>query len=153
MILKAGDPFPKFELCDENGDIVSNQSLTGTRYIMYFYPKDDTPGCTIEACELRDSFGSLGDVQVFGVSPDGQKSHRKFIEKFKLPFRLLCDEEKNLAVACGIWVEKKLYGKVYMGVKRSTFLVAPDGVIEKVWDSVTPEGHAKEIVGWIAEAK
>src|SRR5579862_209109 len=118
-MLTEGDPFPAFSLQDQDGKTVTNQDLKGHKTIVYFYPKDDTPGCTVEACEFRDATPSYPGAHVVGVSPDNPKSHTKFIAKFRLNFPLLADVEHELAEACGVWVEKSMYGKSYMGVERS----------------------------------
>jgi peroxiredoxin Q/BCP len=145
-MLSEGSPFPDFQLNDQDGKPVTKADLLGTRTIVYFYPKDDTSGCTKEACEFRDRLPEVEGVQVFGVSPDDEKSHRKFIDKYQLNFRLLADTEQALAKACGVWVEKSMYGKKYMGVERTTFLVGPDGNIQRIWRKVKPEGHAAEVL-------
>ena len=145
-MLSEGSPFPDFHLNDQDGNPVAKADLLGTRTIVYFYPKDDTPGCTKEACEFRDRLPDFRGAQLLGVSPDGEKAHRKFIDKYQLNFRLLADTEQALANACGVWVEKSMYGKKYMGVERTTFLVGPDGNIERIWRKVKPEGHAAEVL-------
>lgn len=146
-MIEEGAPFPTFSLTDQDGKIVTNQDLLGKKSVIYFYPKDDTPGCTKEACEFRDRFVDVPGAQVFGVSPDNEKSHRKFIEKFGLNFRLLADTEHALCEALGFWVEKSMYGKTYMGVERSTVLVDEAGNVSKIWRKVKPEGHAEEVAG------
>jgi len=145
-MLFAGQPFPNFSLPDQDGNLVTLDDLKGGRTIVYFYPKDDTPGCTTEACELNQALPDFGGARVFGVSPDSPKSHRKFVDKYSLGFTLLADTEHKLADACGLWVEKSMYGKTYMGIQRSTFLVDENGIITKVWEKVTPKDHAKEIL-------
>jgi peroxiredoxin Q/BCP len=120
--------------------------LLGSRALVYFYPRDDTPGCTAEACGIRDAFPRFEGVTVFGVSPDNVKSHKKFAEKYDLPFTLLADEEHKLAEACGVWGEKSLYGRLVQGFNRVSFLVDENGVIEKVWPKVKAAGHAQEIL-------
>ena len=144
-MIEEGSPFPTFSLTDQDGNIVTNEILLGKKTIFYFYPKDDTPGCTIEACEFRDRFVDDPGTQVFGVSPDNERSHRKFIEKFHLKFPLLADKEHELGDALGFWVEKSMYGKKYMGMERSTVLVDESGNIAKIWRKVKPEGHAEEV--------
>lgn len=149
-VLTAGDRFPDFELPDQDGNMVSSASLRGQRVVLYFYPKDDTSGCTAEACQFRDTMprfkGINGqDVRILGVSPDSSKSHRKFIDKYGLNFTLLADLDHQLADECGLWVEKTLYGRKYMGVERTTYLLDSEGKIEKVWNKVKPEGHAEEV--------
>ena len=119
---------------------------------MYFYPKDDTPGCTVEACEFRDNIKKIerSDAVVLGVSPDGVDSHNKFIGKFKLPFLLLSDTEKKICNDYGVWVKKSMYGKEYMGVARTTFIIGKDGKIEKIYEKVKPEGHAAEVLEFLS---
>lgn len=146
--LTEGTQAPAFELPDQRGTVVSSASLAGKPYVLYFYPKDNTPGCTIEACDFRDNFGRFKQtqVQVFGVSPDSSKSHAGFAEKFELPFTLLADADKSLVNAYGVWVKKLNYGREYMGVERSTFLVGADGTIKKVWRNVKVKGHADQVL-------
>jgi len=148
-MLKLGDPFPKFSLLNQDGAEISNSDLAGNSTVVYFYPKDDTSGCTAEACGLQESAPELGDVKVIGVSPDPVKSHKKFADKYGLKFTLLADTEKELCTACGIWVEKSMYGKKYMGVERTTYLVDKEGKISHIWNKVKPQGHEKEILSVI----
>ena len=145
--LSEGDRAPSFELVDQGGGSVSSERLVGHAYVLYFYPKDDTPGCTIEACEFRDAAAKFDEagVRVIGVSPDGASSHQKFSAKYGLPFTLLCDTQQQLATAYGSWALKKNYGREYMGVIRSTFLVGPDGIIRKAWRGVRVKGHVAEV--------
>lgn len=147
--LSEGDVFPAFSLPDQDGKVWSDGDLRGTPSIVYFYPKDDTSGCTAEACGIRDQFPRFVNVRVFGVSPDSVKSHKKFAKKYDLPFTLLADESKELCESVGIWVEKSMYGKKYMGVERTTFLVGSDGKIQKIWSKVKPEGHEAEMLAAI----
>jgi thioredoxin-dependent peroxiredoxin len=144
----AGRKAPSFELSDQSGKVVSSASLAGKPYLVYFYPKDDTPGCTKEACDIRDNFARFGKqgLRVFGVSPDSTQSHSKFINKYGLPFTLLSDPEKSLAAAYGVWAEKSNYGKKYMGIVRSTFLVGADGVIKKAYRGVKVNGHVDAVL-------
>lgn len=147
-MLDVGASIPAFALKASDGRMVSTESLSGQRYVLFFYPKDDTPGCTREACGFRDQqagFAAAG-VAVFGVSADTDASHQKFASKHQLNFPLLADPELSLLKALGVWVQKSMYGKTYMGVARSTVLVGPDGRIEKVWPKVSPDGHAEEIL-------
>jgi peroxiredoxin Q/BCP len=144
-MIDTGDAFPEFELADQDGNIVRKSDLAGKKAIIYFYPKDDTPGCTTEACNFRDAMPDFGDVRILGVSPDSSKSHRKFIDKFSLNFTLLADTEHTLAEAAGVWVEKSMYGKTYMGVERSTFLLDEEGNITMVFRKVKPAGHADQV--------
>jgi thioredoxin-dependent peroxiredoxin len=141
--LSAGDAAPAFELTADDGSVVSSSELAGSRYVLYFYPKDDTPGCTAQACGLRDSWARIVEtgVPLFGVSPDSVKSHAKFRAKHGLPFRLLADDDKSLAEAYGVWVAKKFMGREYMGNERSTFVIGSDGRIEHVLPQVKPDQH------------
>lgn len=148
-MLQVGDPFPSFSLPNQEGTTVSNSDFQGRDFVIYFYPKDDTSGCTTEACEFTESIKDFGDVQVVGVSPDSVKSHKKFETKHSLGFTLLADEEKSLIQACGLWVEKSMYGKKYMGVERTTYLVGSDGKVKQVWAKVKPAGHAAEVLALV----
>ncbi len=132
----------------EGREITLKEFSGKKKVVLYFYPKDDTPGCTVEACGFRDKYGEFekrGAV-VLGVSPDGAAAHQKFIGKFKLPFTLLCDEEKKTCKAYGVWVKKSMYGKEYMGVARTTFVIGKDGTIEKIFEKVKPDGHNGEVL-------
>lgn len=152
-MLKAGDAVPEFELMSQDGPVKS-ANLLGKRYVLYFYPADDTPGCTKEACSFRDNlprFESLG-VPIYGISPQDVDSKKKFAGKYALNFPLLADVDHKIAERFGVWVEKSMYGKKYMGIQRSTFVVAPDGRIEHVWEKVKPEGHAEEVYAWLNAA-
>ena len=144
----AGRPAPAFDLTDEKGEPVSSSELAGKPYLLYFYPKDDTPGCTKEACDIRDNFGRFGQhgLRVLGVSPDSSQSHAKFGKKYGLPFTLLSDPDKTLANAYGVWGLKNNYGKEYMGIIRSTFLVGADGQIKKAYRGVKVDGHVDAIL-------
>ena len=147
-MLKAGDKAPDFNARDQNGETVSLSGLKGHRVVLYFYPKDDTPGCTKEACSFRDAddvYRKKG-IKVLGVSTDDEKSHQKFISKFKLPFDLLADTDKRLVEAYGVWGEKSMYGKKYMGTHRKTFLIDEKGKIVKVFDKVDVAAHADEVL-------
>lgn len=152
MALKEGDKAPDFTAASSDGKQVSLEGLKGKRVILYFYPKDDTPGCTVEACGFRDGIKKIGkqDAVVLGVSPDSVASHSKFIDKFKLPFILLADEDKKICQAYGVWVEKSMYGKKYMGVARTTYILSKDGRIEKIYEKVKPEGHTEEVLEHLA---
>jgi peroxiredoxin Q/BCP len=144
----VGDLAPEIALPDETGTIHSLADQRGRWTVLYFYPKDDTPGCTIEACEFRDldaTFGGRG-ADVWGVSPQGAISKRAFRQKFDLPFTLLADEAHTVAEAYGSWVEKQNYGKTYWGTARTTFIVGPDGRIAHVWPKVKAEGHAEAVL-------
>ena len=137
-MLKEGDAFPAFSLQDQDGNTVSNDDLKGQKAVVYFYPKDDTPGCTVEACEFRDLAPTYSGARLIGVSPDNARSHTKFIGKFNLNFTLLADTEHALAEACGVWVEKSMFDRKYMGVARTTFLLDENGTVLKVWEAVKP---------------
>jgi peroxiredoxin Q/BCP len=151
--ITEGRKAPAFDLPSSGGGRVSLKSLKGSVVVLYFYPKDGTPGCTVEACEfgaLAPKFARQAAV-VLGVSPDSAARHDKFIAKFKLPFTLLADAEHALCEAYGVWVEKSLYGRKYWGVQRSTFLIDAAGVVRKAWPKVRPEGHAAEVLEAIKE--
>jgi thioredoxin-dependent peroxiredoxin len=146
--LKEGDLAPEFSANTSRGGKLSLADLKGKNVILYFYPRDDTPGCTKEACAFRDYFADFkkkGTV-VLGVSTDPVKSHDKFIEKFKLPFTLLADEDKKIVEAYGVWGEKSFMGRKYLGTNRVTFLIRPDGKIKKIWPTVKPDEHAGEVL-------
>lgn len=147
-MLQEGDRIPDVELVDQNGDAVALSSFRGKTLVVYFYPKDSTPGCTVEACGFRDAYGRIlaAGAAVVGISADSPKSHRNFADKQALPFTLLSDPDKVAIKAFGAWGEKRMYGKAYEGIIRSTFVVGPDGVISKVFPKVTPKGHADEIL-------
>jgi peroxiredoxin Q/BCP len=147
-MLAAGAKAPAFSLPADDGSTVSLKSLAGRTVVLYFYPRDDTPGCTTEACEFRDNFGPVtktGAV-VLGVSPDSIKSHVKFKQKHSLPFQLLADEDHAVAEAYGAWGEKSMYGRKYKGILRTTFVIDGDGRITKVFEKVKPKGHAAEVL-------
>ena len=146
--LGEGDKAPSFSLPDETGALVSSASLAGKPYVIYFYPKDDTPGCTKEACDFRDNLRAFNSqkVRVLGVSPDDPKRHAKFKEKYGLTFTLLSDTEKQLISAYGIWIKKLNYGREYMGVQRSTFIVDKAGKIAKAWHGVRVPGHVEAVL-------
>ena len=151
MALSVGDPAPAFDLADDAGNRVALADLSGRRVVLYFYPKDDTPGCTTQACGLRDGWERLDgfDGVVYGISPDPPDSHARFRAKFSLPFGLLADEGHAVAEAYGVWVEKSMYGKKYMGVERTTFVIGPDGAIEAVLPKVKPAEHLDLLLGAI----
>lgn len=144
-MIEVGDAFPEFELQDDRGIPIKNSDLMGKPTVIYFYPKDNTPGCTLQACAMRDHFDSFAGFHVFGVSPDSVKKHVNFREKHKLNFPLLADVDKALATALGLWNEKTLYGRKYFGVDRTTYLLDADGNIAQVWRKVNPLTHAKEV--------
>ncbi len=153
IMLNAGDIAPDFTGKDENGEDVKLSNLLGQKVVLYFYPKDDTPGCTKEACSLRDNFSALSDenIKVLGVSTDNEKSHQKFIAKYDLPFTLLADTDHAIADLYGSYGEKKFMGKTYNGVLRKTFLIAEDGTIKKIFDKVEVAEHADEVLQGFAE--
>ena len=146
--LKVGAKAPAFELPDQEGKIHSLKDCAGKWVLLYFYPKDDTPGCTKEACMIRDNFPEFKKlkVSVFGVSTDSVKSHGKFAEKYDLPFILLSDEKKELVEKYGVWQKKKFMGREYMGTLRTSFLIDPLQKIAKIYESVKPESHAEEVL-------
>jgi peroxiredoxin Q/BCP len=146
--LKVGDVAPGFTANTNGGGKVSLSDFKGKNVILYFYPRDNTPGCTKEACAFRDEFGAFrkkGAV-VLGVSTDSPKSHDKFVEKYRLPFTLVSDEDKKIVQAYGAWGEKSFLGRKYQGIYRVTFFIGPDGKIKKVWPTVKPAEHAREIL-------
>jgi peroxiredoxin Q/BCP len=151
--LMVGSKAPAFKAKDQDGKTVSLADFKGKKLVLYFYPKDDTPGCTKEACGFRDGiakFRKLG-AEVVGVSFDSPASHTKFREKYKLPFTLLADEQKKTAEAYGVYVEKSMYGKKRMGIQRSTFVIGPDGKIAAIFPKVKPEEHAAEVIEALKE--
>jgi peroxiredoxin Q/BCP len=145
--LKEGLKAPWFEGIDQNGDEVKLSDFTGKKVILYFYPKDNTPGCTAEACNLRDNYDSLlkKGFAVIGVSPDNEKSHKGFTGKYSLPFPLIADTSKKILNDYGVWGEKKMYGKSYFGVIRTTFVIDEKGIIEKIITKVDTAGHTEQI--------
>jgi peroxiredoxin Q/BCP len=148
MIRKEGTIAPNFTATDANGDTVRLKDLRGQKVVLYFYPKDDTPGCTREACAFRDEFADFKkrDIKLLGVSVDSEASHKKFTAKYKLPFTLLSDPDHSIADAYGVYGEKKFMGRTYMGVKRMTFLIDEKGKIKKVFEKVKPEEHARDVL-------
>lgn len=152
---QAGDLAPDFTLPDDTGTPRTLSAERGRWLVLYFYPKDDTPGCTTESCEFRDAYATYQDAgaEVWGISILGSGSKAAFKAKFGLPFALIADEQHQVAEQYGVWVEKINYGKTYMGIARTTFLIAPDGRIARVWDKVKPEGHAEAVLAAIDEAK
>ena len=151
ITLKEGDKAPSFTAMTNGGKTVSLSDYAGKNVILYFYPKDDTSGCTKEACAFRDGFAAFkkrGAV-ILGVSPDSVKSHDKFVKKYDLPFTLLADEDKKIVEAYGVWGMKIFWGRKYLGTHRVTFLIGPDGRIKKIWPDVKPEEHAKEVLAAI----
>ena len=148
LALQEGDPAPAFTVNTSGGGRISLADYRGQHVILYFYPKDDTPGCTKEACAFRDHFADFKKkgAAVLGVSTDPVKSHDQFVAKFKLPFTLLADEDKQIVEAYGVWGQKSFMGRKYLGTHRVTFLIGPDGKIKKIWLKVKPEEHAAEIL-------
>ena len=146
--LKEGDKAPDFTANDQNGKTVSLSDFKGKNVILYFYPKDDTPGCTAEACDFRDNYQSmLGQgFEVIGVSTDDEKSHKKFETKYSLPFPLIADTDKSINEAYGVWVEKNMYGKKYMGTARKTFLISKDGTISKIIEKVDTKNASQQVL-------
>ena len=146
--LKPGDKAPDFTAKDQNGKTVSLSDFKGKNVILYFYPKDDTPGCTAQACSFRDNYESMlaKGYQVIGVSIDSEKSHKKFETKYSLPFPLIADTEKSIVEAYGMWVEKSMYGKKYMGTSRVTFLINGDGIIDKVIEKVDTANASQQVL-------
>jgi thioredoxin-dependent peroxiredoxin len=149
---QIGEAVPDFSLSTDGGKSVSKKGLLGQRYVLYFYPKDDTPGCTKEACGFRDQRVQFdaSKVQVFGVSADTAAAHDKFVKKFELNFPLISDPERVLIEGMGVWVEKSMYGKKYMGIARATFVIDADGLVEQVWEKVSVESHAEDVYRYIA---
>jgi peroxiredoxin Q/BCP len=147
-MLKEGTTAPAFKTTDQNGESVSLKDLRGRKVVLYFYPKDDTPGCTKEACSFRDAYSKFKkkDITVLGVSPDKEAAHKKFVTKYDLPFTLLADTDHSIAEAYGVWGEKKFMGRTYMGVHRTTFLIDEKGKIRKIFEKVKPEDHASEVL-------
>lgn len=147
-MLKIGDKMPDFEVVDQDGNKVSSKDLIGKRTIVYFYPKDNTSGCTAEACNLRDNYDALTaqGYNVIGVSKDSAASHRKFADKYELPFTLLSDTSTQMLQAFGAWGEKKMYGKTVMGTIRRTFIFDADGILERIIEKVDTKNHASQIL-------
>lgn len=148
MPISAGIPAPAFSVPDETGTVRSLDDFRGKYVVLYFYPKDDTPGCTTEACNFRDDYSAYekAGVIILGVSPDSPKSHTKFKQKFNLPFSLLADEDHAICEAYGVWAQKKFMGREYMGVLRTTFLIDPEGRVVKVFEDVKPADHSAEVL-------
>jgi thioredoxin-dependent peroxiredoxin len=147
-VIEEGKSAPDFELKSDNGESVKLSDLRGKQVVLYFYPKDDTPGCTTQACGIRDAYAEFVEAGavVLGVSPDDERSHGKFKQKYDLPFTLLADEGHAVADAYGVWAEKKYMGRTYMGVDRSTFVIGEDGNIKKVLHLVKPATHADDVL-------
>ncbi|MBN8546695.1 MAG: thioredoxin-dependent thiol peroxidase [Ignavibacteria bacterium] len=152
-MLNTGDKAPYFELPNQDGETVKLTDLKGKNVVLYFYPKDDTSGCTKEACSFRDELSIFEGVNatIIGVSGDSVKSHRKFADKYSLNFTLLSDESKQMLEAYGVWKEKSMYGKKYMGIERTTFVIDPEGTIKKVFNKVKVDGHTEEVKKALSE--
>lgn len=155
MALQPGSKAPDFKSKDQDGKEVSLTNLKGKKFVLYFYPKDMTPGCTAEACNLRDNYSALkkAGYEIFGISQDNEKSHQKFIAKERLPFRLLADTDRSVHAKFGTWIEKSMYGRKYMGTARRTFVIDAQGVIENIIDKVDTRDHAAQILGTKTEPK
>jgi peroxiredoxin Q/BCP len=153
-LLEPGDKAPDFKTTDQDGKSVALKDFAGKKVVLYFYPKDDTPGCTKEACAFRDGFSDFKKrkIEVLGVSADDEKSHKKFAEKFKLPFRLLADTEKKIVQDYGAYGDKSLYGRLFKGIHRVTYLIDEKGKIAAVWPKVKPDEHAAEILEFVDNA-
>jgi peroxiredoxin Q/BCP len=152
--MKVNDKAPDFTLQDENGKEIALKELRGKTVVLYFYPRADTPGCTIEACEFRDSYKKMqkSGAVLLGISPDTPKAQKKFQDKFSLPFTLLADADKKVAEAYGVMKEKNMYGKKVWGVARTTFVIGPDGKFQHIFEKVKPEGHAEEVLAYLKES-
>jgi len=139
MTLQAGDPAPDFVLLDQNGETVSLRAVRGRKVLVYFYPKADTPGCTTQSCGLRDVSDQIGDTAIIGISPDKPTAQKRFDTKYGLGFKLLADEDHAVAEAFGAWGEKSMYGKKYLGIVRSAFLIDEEGKVERAWPKISPK--------------
>ena len=148
MKLKVGDSAPEFSVNDQNGNLVKLSDFKGKKIVLYFYPKDNTPGCTAEACNLRDNYQALQEAgyEILGVSKDDEKSHQKFVDKSELPFTLLADIEKDIHEKYGTWIEKSMYGRKYMGTARVTFVIDEEGKIENIIEKVKTKHHTTQIL-------
>jgi len=146
--LELGDKAPDFAIPDQDGTTVTLKKFKGKQVVLYFYPKDDTPGCTKESCDFRDAMAAIKKTgaAILGVSFDGQTSHQKFIKKFSLPFPLLSDEQKTVSTAYGVYKEKSMYGKKYWGIERSTFIIDKDGTLKRMFRKVKVDGHVDEVL-------
>ena len=149
MNLKIGEKAPQFEQKDQNGNTVKLSDFTNKKVVLYFYPKDDTPGCTAQACNLNENLPAMNakGFEIIGVRVDGQKAHQKFIKKYGLKFTLLSDEDHQMVEAYGVWIEKSMYGKTYMGTARTTFLIDEQGIITDIISKVDTKDHTKQILG------
>jgi len=148
MNLNIGSPAPNFSANNQNGETLTLSNFTGRKLVLYFYPKDDTPGCTAEACSLRDNYQDLisQGYAILGVSPDTEAKHQKFIAKYNLPFDLLADIDNTVALAYGVWVEKSMYGRKYMGIARTTFVIDEQGNLAEIIEKVDTKNHATQII-------
>lgn len=155
MLLKIGNTAPELALPDQDGVVHDVKDYRGQWLLIYFYPKDDTPGCTVEACALRDNFPAFKNlgITVLGISADTTKKHASFAKKYELPFTLLADEDKRVVETYGVWGKKKFMGREYMGISRTSFLVGPDGLIKKIYENVKPKDHAGEVLADVSRMK
>lgn len=153
MALKVGDRAPSFKIKNQDGEIISLTELKGKPVVLYFYPKDDTPGCTKEACNFRDEFPRFRNMkaEIIGISTDSVESHKKFATKYKLPFNLLADEKKEVVIKYNVWKEKNMYGKKYMGIERTTFIIDSNGKIARIFPKVKVDEHNKEVMEALKE--
>lgn len=153
MALEAGDSAPLFTLKNQDGKDISLSDFKGKAVVLYFYPKDDTPGCTKESCNFRDEFPEFGkmNAEIIGISADSVKSHKKFADKFNLPFNILSDESRSVIEKYGVWKEKNMYGKKYMGIERTTFIINPSGKISRIFRKVQVDGHNNEVMEALKE--
>jgi len=153
MAIKVGNKAPSFKLKNQNGETISLSGLIGKPVVVYFYPKDDTSGCTKEACNFRDEFPKFGKMkaEIIGISADSVESHKKFAEKYNLPFNLLSDEKKEVVEKYGVWQEKSMYGKKYMGIVRTTFIIDGQGKIRKIFEKVKVDKHNQEVMEALKE--
>ncbi|WP_186576703.1 thioredoxin-dependent thiol peroxidase [Aquibacillus kalidii] len=153
MSIEIGKKAPDFSLKNNSGETIRLDDLKGKNVVLYFYPKDNTPGCTTEACDFRDNHESFADLDavILGVSPDSEESHKKFVDKHELPFQLLVDEDHKLAEEYGVWKLKKKFGKEYMGIERSTFIIDKEGILQKEFRSVKVDGHVEDALNFIRE--
>tara|TARA_Y100001958_G_C20933954_1_gene343119 strand:- start:12 stop:476 length:465 start_codon:yes stop_codon:yes gene_type:complete len=153
MNIIEGEKIPDFSLFDQDEKTVTLESLKGKPAVLYFYPKDETPGCTVEACEFRDIYAEFSKMncEIYGISPDDSNSHNKFISNHSLPFKLLCDPDKKMIKDFGVWGEKNMYGKISYGIIRSTFLIDENGILVKKWTNVRAKGHAEKVQSELAK--
>ena len=153
MALEVGDNAPLFTLKNQDGKVISLSDFKGKAVVLYFYPKDDTPGCTTESCNFRDEFPKFGkmNAEIIGISADSVKSHKKFADKFKLPFHLLSDESREVIDKYDVWHEKSMFGRKYMGIVRTTFIINPSGKISKIFEKVNVDGHNNEVMEALKE--